>query len=430
MSGELQTRTMRKVSLRIIPFIMLLYFMVFIDRVNIGFASLEMNTDIGLSPATFGFGAGIFFWGYFLCEIPSNIALHRFGARLWIARIMVSWGILAGVESQIQGPASFYVLRFLLGAAEAGFFPGVILYLSYWFPSRQRAAAVSLFMASAPLSTAIGSPLASMILGLNGALGLAGWQWLFILEAIPSVLLGFVTLATMTDRPEQAKWLADDERGWLVSTMNAERAGKAATETRSVWRALSDPRVLGVALVYFGTSAGLYTLGVWAPQIIKSFGLPTSEVGLLNALPPTVAVVCMVLWSRHSDRTNERPWHVIIACLAAAIGLILAGLSPNVVAVVAALILVNVGIVSAKPPLWAMPTLFLSGPAAAAGLAAINSIGNLGGFAGPAMIGWIKSVTGSFAGGLFFVSALLIVSATVTFLVSRKVVPSRLVKPA
>jgi len=431
MSGKLEKRTLRKVSLRIIPFIMLLYFMVFIDRVNIGFASLEMNKDLGLSPAVFGFGAGIFFWGYFLCEIPSNIALHRFGARLWIARIMVSWGILAAIESQIQGPTSFYVLRFLLGAAEAGFFPGVILYLSYWFPARQRAAAVSLFMASAPLSTALGSPLASTILGLNGALGLAGWQWLFILEAIPAVLLGFVTLATMTDRPEQAKWLAEDERVWLVSTMNAERAGKAATETRSVWRALADPRVLGLALVYFGTSAGLYTLGVWAPQIIKSFGLPTSEVGLLNALPPAVAVVCMVLWSRHSDRTNERPWHVIIACLVAAVGLILAGLSPNVVAVVAALVLVNVGIVSAKPPLWSMPTTFLSGPAAAAGLAAINSIGNLGGFVGPAMIGWIKSLTGSFAGGLYFVCGLLIVSAAVTFLVSRSVVRSTaVVKPA
>ena len=431
MSGELEKRTLRKVSLRIIPFIMLLYFMVFIDRVNIGFASLEMNKDLGLSPAVFGFGAGIFFWGYFLCEIPSNIALHRFGARLWIARIMVSWGILAAIESQIQGPTSFYVLRFLLGAAEAGFFPGVILYLSYWFPARQRAAAVSLFMASAPLSTALGSPLASTILGLNGALGLEGWQWLFILEAIPAVLLGFVTLATMTDRPEQAKWLAEDERVWLVSTMNAERAGKAATETRSVWRALADPRVLGLALVYFGTSAGLYTLGVWAPQIIKSFGLPTSEVGLLNALPPAVAVVCMVLWSRHSDRTNERPWHVIIACLVADVGLILAGLSPNVVAVVAALVLVNVGIVSAKPPLWSMPTTFLSGPAAAAGLAAINSIGNLGGFVGPAMIGWIKSLTGSFAGGLYFVCGLLIVSAAVTFLVSRSVVrPTAVVKPA
>jgi MFS transporter, ACS family, tartrate transporter len=431
MSGELEKRSLRKVSLRIIPFIMLLYFMVFIDRVNIGFASLEMNKDLGLSPAVFGFGAGIFFWGYFLCEIPSNIALHRFGARLWIARIMVSWGILAAIESQIQGPTSFYVLRFLLGAAEAGFFPGVILYLSYWFPARQRAAAVSLFMASAPLSTALGSPLASTILGLNGAIGLAGWQWLFILEAIPAVLLGFVTLATMTDRPEQAKWLAEDERVWLVSTMNVERAGRAATETRSVWRALADPRVLGLALVYFGTSAGLYTLGVWAPQIIKSFGLPTSEVGLLNALPPAVAVVCMVLWSRHSDRTNERPWHVIIACLVAAVGLILAGLSPNVVAVVAALVLVNVGIVSAKPPLWSMPTTFLSGPAAAAGLAAINSIGNLGGFVGPAMIGWIKSLTNSFAGGLYFVCGLLIVSAAVTFLVSRSVVrPTAVVKPA
>ena len=430
MSADLEKSTLRKVSLRIIPFIMLLYFMVFVDRVNIGFASLTMNKDLGLSPAVFGFGAGIFFWGYFLFEIPSNIALHRFGARLWIARIMVSWGILAAIESQIQGPTSFYVVRFLLGAAEAGFFPGVILYLSYWFPARQRAAAVSFFMASAPLSTALGSPLASAILGLNGLLGFAGWQWLFLLEAIPAVLLGLVALVTMTDRPEQAKWLAEDERAWLVSTMNAERAGKAATETRSVWRALADPRVLGLALVYFGTSSGLYTLGIWAPQIIKSFGMSNFEVGFLNTLPPTAAVVCMYLWSRHSDRTNERTWHVIIACLAAAVGLILAGLSTTVVAVVAALVLVNVGITAAKPPLWSMPTMYLSGPAAAAGLAAINSIGNLGGFAGPAMIGWIKSLTGSFAGGLYFVCGLLIVSAAVTFLVSRTVVrPSTILNP-
>jgi MFS transporter, ACS family, tartrate transporter len=429
MSGELEKRTLRKVSLRIIPFIMLLYFIVFIDRANIGFASLTMNKDLGLSPAVFSFGAGIFFWGYFLCEIPSNIALHRFGARLWIARIMVSWGILAAIEAQVQGPTSFYILRFLLGAAEAGFFPGVILYLCYWFPAQQRAAATSLFMASAPLSTALGSPLASTILGMNGLLGVAGWQWLFLLEAIPAVL-GLIGLVYMTARPEQAKWLAEDERAWLASTMNTERAGKAATETRSVWRALADPRVLALSLVYFGTSAGLYTLGVWAPQIIKSFGMSNFEVGFLNTLPPTVAVICMYPWSRHSDRTNERAWHVMIACLAAAVGLVLAGLSTTVVAVVAALMLVNVGITAAKPPLWSMPTMFLSGPAAAAGLAAINSIGNLGGFAGPAMIGWIKSLTGSFAGGLYFVCGLLIVSATVTFLVSRSAVrPSAIVNP-
>jgi ACS family tartrate transporter-like MFS transporter len=422
MSADLQKRTLRKISLRIIPFIMLLYFMVFVDRVNLGFASLTMNKDLGLSPAVFGFGAGIFFWGYFLCEVPSNVALHRFGARLWIARIMVSWGLLAALETQIQGQTSFYAIRFLLGAAEAGFFPGIILYLSYWFPMRERARAVSLFMAAAPLAGALGSPLSGAILGMDGLFGLTGWQWLFVSEAIPAVLLGLIGLATMTDRPEQAKWLAEDERAWLVATLDAERAAKAATETRSVGRAIADPRVLGLALVYFGTSAGLYTLGVWAPQIIKSFGMSNLQVGFLNAVPPTFAVIGMYLWAWHSDRANERPMHVIIACLVAALGLFLASLASGVVAVVAALVLVNIGITSAKPPLWSLPTLFLSGPAAAAGLAAINSIGNLGGFVGPAMIGWIKTQTGGFAGGLYFVCGLLLVSATLTFVISRFVV--------
>ncbi len=332
---------------------------------------------------------------------------------------MITWGIVSAAMAFVQGQTSFYVLRFLLGAAEAGFFPGIILYLSYWFPARQRAAATSLFMAAAPLSTVLGSPLSSALLEMNGVLGFKGWQWLFLIEALPAVILGFVVLAYMTDKPEDAKWLKDDERAWLVETMNAERSAKAATSSHSIWKGLADPRVLALALVYFGTSAGLYTLGVWAPQIIKSFGLTNMQVGFLNALPPTVAVVCMYLWSWHSDRTNERTWHVVIACLAAAIGLAVAGLSSTVVSVVAALVLVNVGISAAKPPLWSMPTLFLSGPAAATGIATINSIGNLGGFAGPAMIGWIKDTTGSFAGGLYFVAALLVLSAVLTLVLAR-----------
>ena len=241
----------------------------------------------------------------------------------------------------------------------------------------------------------------------------------FIIEAIPAVILGFVVLAYMTDKPEDAKWLKDDERAWLSETMNAERAAKAAAASHSIWKGLSDPRVLALALVYFGTSAGLYTLGVWAPQIIKGFGMSNMAVGFLNAVPPTVAVVAMYLWSWHSDKTSERTWHVVVPCLAAAIGLTVAGLSSSVVAVVAALVLVNVGISAAKPPLWSMPTLFLSGPAAAAGIATINSIGNLGGFFGPAMIGWIKDQTGSFAGGLWFVAALLVLSAALTLVLAR-----------
>lgn len=421
MATDIGARTMRKVSLRIVPFIMLLYFVAFIDRVNIGFAALTMNKDLGFSPTVYGFGAGIFFWGYFLFEVPSNVILDKVGARLWIARVMITWGLVSGAMAFVQGQNSFYILRFLLGAAEAGFFPGIILYLSYWFPARQRAAATAVFMAAAPLSTVLGSPVSSALLEMHGVLGFKGWQWLFLIEALPAILLGFVVLGFMTDRPELAKWLADDERNWLVKTMETERAGRAASTGHSIWRGLTDPRVLALALVYFGTSAGLYTLGVWAPQIIKSFGLTNMQVGLLNAVPPTVAVIAMYLWSWHSDRTSERTWHVVIACLVAAIGLALAGLSSAVVSVVAALVLVNVGISGAKPPLWSMPTLFLAGPAAASGIATINSIGNLGGFAGPAMIGWIKDQTGSFAGGLYFVGALLLLSAVVTLLLARSI---------
>src|SRR6476659_4425944 len=419
MPRELEKRVMRKISFRIVPFIMLLYFIAFIDRVNIGFAALTMNKDLGFSPAVFGLGAGIFFLGYFLFEVPSNLILNKVGARLWIARVMITWGIVSAIFAFIRGETSFLILRFLLGVAEAGFFPGIILYLSFWFPARYRAGVVSLFMAAAPISVVLGSPLSSALLEMDGLLGLRGWQWMFILEAIPAFLLGFVVLKFLTDKPELARWLKDDEREWLVNEMNAEHAAKAATASHSIWRGLADMRVLALSLIYFGTSAGLYTLGVWAPQIIKGFGMSTMAVGFLNAVPPTVAVIAMYLWSWHSDLKNERTWHVVIPCLIAAAGLALAGLSSTVVAVVAALVLVNVGTSAAKPPLWSMPTLFLTGPAAAAGIATIHSIGNLGGFAGPAMIGWIKDVTGSFAGGLYFVSGLLVLSAVLTLVLSR-----------
>jgi ACS family tartrate transporter-like MFS transporter len=419
MSAELETRVLRKITLRIVPFVMLLYFIAFIDRVNIGFAALTMNKDLGFSPTVFGFGAGIFFLGYFLFEVPSNLILDKVGARIWIARVMITWGLISGAMAFVQGSTSFYALRFLLGAAEAGFFPGIILYLSFWFPARQRAAVTAIFMAAAPLSTVLGSPVSGALLEMHGLLGFSGWQWMFVIEAIPALILGVVVLFYMTDRPEQAKWLSDEERNWLVTTMNAEAAKKAGTASHSIWRGLADLRVIALSLVYFGTSAGLYTLGIWAPQIIKEFGLTSMQVGFLNALPGVVAVVAMVLWARHSDRSGERTWHVVGACLLASLGLVLAGFAGSVIAVLLALTLVNVGISSAKPPLWSMPTMFLSGSAAAAGIATINSIGNLGGFVGPAMIGWIKDLTGSFQGGLFFVAALLVLSAVLTLVLAR-----------
>ena len=419
MEMDVEKRTLRKLKWRIVPFIMVLYLIAYLDRVNLGFAALTMKEDLGFTASVLGLGAGIFFIGYFLFEVPSNIILHKVGARIWIARVMVTWGLIAGGMAFIESTTSFYVMRFLLGVAEAGFFPGIILYLAYWFPARHRAGVVALFMAAAPIATAVGSPISAALLELHGVLGFAGWQWMFVLEALPAVVLGVVVLFYMTDRPEKAKWLQQDEREWLVKTMQAEEASKQnGQKNHSILRGLANPRVLALALIYFGTSAGLYTLGIWAPQIIKDLGVSSMTVGILNAIPPILSVIAMVLWSRHSDRTNERTWHVAIACLVAASGLIIATFTHSIVGLIAALVIVNVGISCAKPPLWSMPTMFLSGAAAATGIATINSIGNLGGFFGPAMIGYIHDVTGSFNGGLYFVAGLLILSTVLTIVLS------------
>jgi ACS family tartrate transporter-like MFS transporter len=415
MADELATRALHKIGWRILPFAMLLYFVSFIDRVNIGFAALTMNGDVGLSKAAFGLGAGIFFLGYFLFEVPSNLILHRVGARVWIARVMISWGIVSGATAFVHGPTAFYILRFLLGVAEAGFFPGMILYLSYWFPASHRAAATSVFMAAAPLSTALGSPLSGALMEMP-LFGLKGWQVMFLGEAIPAVLLGIAVLFVLTSRPENATWLADDERGWLVDSLKREQQ---TARHQSIWKSMLDGRVLVLSLIYFGTSAGLYVLGIWSPQIIARFGLTPLQIGWLNAIPGVAAVVAMILWSRHSDRTGERTWHVVIACLLAAAGLLWCGMAASLVGVIVALVVVNIGVSASKPPLWAMPGKFLDGAGAAAGIATINALGNLGGFVGPAMIGLFKSWTGSFMGGLYFTAALLLLSALLTLLLAR-----------
>lgn len=418
MDMEIEKRTLKKITWRIVPFIMILYLIANIDRVNIGFAALTMKEDLGFTASVLGFGAGIFFLGYFLFEVPSNVILHKVGARIWIARVMLTWGLIAGGMAFVDSTTSFYVMRFLLGVAEAGFFPGIILYLSYWFPARHRAGVIAMFMAAAPIAVAIGSPISAALLQMDGIWGFAGWQWMFVIEAIPAVILGIVVFFYMTDRPEKAKWLKEDERNWLVKTMQDEDVGKNSNQHHSILRGLLNPRVLALALVYFGTSAGLYTLSIWAPQIIKDLGVSSMTVGLVNAIPPIISVVAMVLWSRHSDRTGERTWHVAIACMLAAVGLVIAAGTHNMVGLIAALTIINVGISCSKPPLWSMPTLFLSGTAAATGIATINSIGNLGGFAGPVMIGWIKDQTGSYAGGLYFVAGLLVLSTVLTLILS------------
>lgn len=424
--SSLERRTIRKLSRRIVPFVMLLYFVAYLDRVNIGFAALTMNADIGLSSAAFGLGAGIFFLGYFIFEVPSNLILSTVGARRWIARIMISWGLVSMAMALVQGETSFLILRFLLGVAEAGFFPGIILYLSQWFQARHRAGITAMFMAAAPLSVALGSPISGALLEMDGLLGLHGWQWLFILEGAPAVLLAFVVLRYMTDRPELADWLEPDERQWLLATMAEEaRQSAPAHSLKEGLQAICDPRVLALGLVYFGTSAGLYTLGIWSPQMIAQFGSSPLAVGMLNAVPPIFAVLGMIVWARHSDRTGERNWHVVGACLLAAAGLVMAAQAATLGAVLAALVIVNVGISAAKPPLWSMPTMFLGGAAAAAGIAAINSIGNLGGFAGPALIGWFKGTTGDYAGGLLGVAAFLVISALVVVLLAGFHRPSK-----
>ncbi|CAB3805884.1 MFS transporter [Paraburkholderia fynbosensis] len=422
MNNELQARVVRKLTWRILPFVMLLYFVSFLDRVNVGFAAMTMNQDLGLTPTMFGLGGGIFFLGYFMFEVPSNLILHKVGARIWIARVMVTWGLVSAASAFVTGPNSFYTLRFLLGVAEAGFFPGIILYLSLWFPARQRAVAAAAFMAAAPLSTAIGSPISGAIMQMPTLFGLKDWQWLFVLEAIPAVLLGFVVLKALTDSPDKAKWLADDEKAWLIATLRDERRGREsqAGHAEGALAALRDLRVWILAMIYFGTSAGLYTLGLWAPLIIRQFGFSAFGTGALNAIPSVLAVIGMVWWARRSDRRGERTWHVVIPCVAAALGLAWAGVADTAVAVVMALVVVNVGISAAKAPLWAMPSTFLSGAGAAAGIAMINSIGNLGGFVGPFAIGWLKSVTGGYAAGLYVVAASLAVSAVLTLAIGRR----------
>ncbi len=419
MTQSLEKRVISKLTRRIVPFIMLLYFIAYLDRVNIGFAALTMNDDIGLSASAFGFAAGVFFIGYFLFEVPSNLVLHRVGARVWIARIMLTWGIISGAMAFVQGPISLYILRFLLGAAEAGFFPGIILYLSYWFPARHRAGVTAFFMAAVPISIAIGSPISGALLTMDGVLGLRGWQWMFLVEAAPAVLLAGVVLMYLTDRPERATWLDDEEREWLVAEMKAEETSVTREHgSQSALKAMANPWVLALALIYFGTSAGLYTVGVWSPQIIAQHGTGPFTTGLINAVPPIFAVVAMVLWSRHSDRTGERNWHVVIACLFAAAGLVLAAYTSGLMLAVVALILVSAGVSSAKPPLWSIPTQFLAGAAAATGIAAINSIGNLGGFAGPFIIGWLRDTTGDFRGGLLAVAVTLGFSAALVLVLA------------
>jgi MFS transporter, ACS family, tartrate transporter len=419
--SEVGRRTLRKVTWRLIPFMFLLYIVAYLDRVNVGFAALQMNKDLGLSDAVYGLGAGIFFIGYFLFEIPSNLILERVGARIWIARIMLTWGVISAAMMFVTGPVSFYVLRFLLGLAEAGFFPGMILYLTYWFPARERARRVAGFMAAIPFAGIIGSPLSGWLLTLDGFAGLRGWQILFLIEGIPAVILGIVVLFYMTDRPEHAGWLDSEERGWLRDALGRENRIKADHGEYTTRQAMTDGKVWLLAFVYFGVVTSVYGVSLWLPLIIEDFsGLGDLLVGLLGALPYIAGAIGMVLFARHSDATGERRWHVAVATFIATVGLVLTGATGSPTFEMVALIIAALGIYSSLATFWSLPTAFLSGTAAAAGIALINSVGNLGGFVGPYAVGYIKGATGSFYAGLLFLAALILLAGLAALFVRHE----------
>ncbi|HEU4587120.1 MAG TPA: MFS transporter [Gemmatimonadales bacterium] len=402
----------RKVSRRLIPFLFLLYILNFLDRVNVGFAALQMNQDLGFGPAVYGLGAGIFFLGYCLFEVPSNLILLKTGARIWIARIMVTWGLVASAMMFVRTPMGFYAMRALLGVAEAGFFPGIIFYLTYWYPARERARAYSWFLAAIPISGIIGGPISGALLELHGWQGLRGWQWLFLLEGVPSVIVGLLVLVLLPDRPKDARWLTEPERDWLEQKLAAERAAAIAEHGTSFRRAVSNPSLWLLAAVYFLIIVGLYGTNLWLPQLLKSAsGLSDFGVGVLTVIPYLVAAAGMAVVGAHSDRTGERHWHIAGPALTAAAGFLLATVARHPAMVVLAFTLVTFGVLSPLGAFWALPTVFLRGPAAAGGIALINSIGAAGGFVGPYLLGVVKDRTGSFAGALIAVAAMCVAAA-------------------
>ena len=420
MSPEWQRRTILKISWRLLPLIVVSYFIAYVDRTNIAFAALTMNKDLGISAYLYGWGAGIFFLGYALFEVPSNMVLAKVGARRWIARIMFTWGLISGAMAFATGPASFLVLRFLLGVAEAGFFPGIIFYLSTWFPAAYRARVISTLFLAVPISNAAASLVSGAILEMDGVLGLKGWQWVFILEALPALLLTFVVWRHMIDRPADAKWLSADERAWLESELLAERTQVESFGHMSLWRALTDRRVLVLSMIWMTSVTAGYGIVFFLPQIVKGLGHSNLMTGALTAIPYSVGILGLLWWGYSSDRRNERRWHLIVAMNVAGVGLVGAAWLRDSYGAIIAMCVATVGLYGSRPSFWPMPTRFLTGAAAAAGIALINSIGNLGGYIGPFIVGWIKDSTKSFEMGLYFLAACAFASAAITYFAMRR----------
>jgi len=424
-TGTMERRTIRKVTLHILPFLFVLYIIAFLDRVNFGYAALEMNSALSLSAEMFGLLSGLFFIGYLLFEIPSNIILQKIGARVWISRIMISWGIVVMVTAAATSATDLAILRFLLGIAEAGFFPGMILYITMWFREQELARAVALFMTALAVSNIIGAPVSTWILDTAGWLGIAGWRWLFIIEGIPAILLGIVTWFYLTDKPADARWLDDREKEWLTSELEKEREQRIRDGAHTRFRdVITDRKVWYLGLIYSLVTVGLYGLGFWMPLIIRSLNPAFSnfEIGLWMTIPFIAALLCMILWSRHSDRYGERCWHTALPPLVGGLALAGAGFvsSSNPILAFCLLVVATIGIYCFFGPFWTLPAVFLTGSAAAAGIAAVNSVGNIGGFVGPSLIGYIVAATGRTEGGLVVIGACLILCSILTLLIRKK----------
>lgn len=435
--SELGRSTITKVTRRLIPFLALLYFINYLDRVNIGFAGPNgMNAELGLSATMFGFASGIFFFGYLFLEVPSNIALHRFGARRWLARIMLTWGMVSTAIAFVPNAHTLVVLRFLLGVTEAGFFPGIILYLTLWFPAKQRAWAVSLFMVAVPVSTAVGSTLSALVIDWgHGVLGLAGWRFMFLVEGLPAVALAIACWFYLTDRPAQARWLDADERQWLQSTLEAERATAEGAAHWPLRKALTHPRMLALAFIYFGIVYGLYAVGFFLPTIVAGFQqqygthLGIIGRGLVTAIPYAIAAIVMVFWARHADRTGERVWHVAIPAIIGGVSTPAALYMANPYLAMVAITLTTCSIMCAMPVFWALPSTFLTGAAAAGGIALINSLGNISGFGGPYVTGWLNDLTGGPHASLWVVGGFSLASAAVVILLGAAPAATRSAGP-
>jgi ACS family tartrate transporter-like MFS transporter len=410
-SQDWEAALLRTLTWRLVPFLFLLYIVAYLDRINLGFAALQMQQQLGFTDAVYGFGAGVFFAGYFFFQVPSNLVLERVGARRWIAVLMIAWGIVSASMSMVTGKASFYSLRFLLGAAEAGFFPGVILYLKMWFPARARARTVARFMTAAPLSGVIGGPLSGALLGLQHRSGLAGWQWMFLLEGVPAIVLGIAAWFYLVDRPAAAPWLTPEQRDWLQQEISSETALSSGGSGPKTWAAFRLRPIWILAFVYFGLNTVSYGVSLWLPNLIKSrSGLSNFQIGSLSAIPYIAAALTMVYVGLRSDRTGERRWHTAIPAFAGAMALGLAASTTDVLPMILFISVAVLGVFSMMGPFWAMPTAILSETAAAAGIAFINSVGNLGGFFGPYIIGVMRTSSGQFRGGLLVVACALALS--------------------